>query len=98
MIMTNKHKSMLVVAIMLVAIGCTYWWFDVNTPSVMDVELALSDIRVARDIHLWYIDNDYYREYTGDVEWHHDWVVSYNRTIVIMESYKRILTLLGPSR
>ena len=96
--MTNKQKSILVVAIVLVAFGCTYWWFGVNTPSVVEVELALSDIRNARDIHLWYIDNDYKREYTGDVEWHQNWVVSYNRTIVIMESYKSILTLLGPSR
>lgn len=93
--MNIREKHLILGVILLIAVGCTLGYFRANTMTALDVEGALSDARYARDIHQWYIDNDYNREFTGSIEWHEDWVESYNDTIAVLASYKQILVLLG---
>ncbi len=93
-----SKRLVLVAAVLISAVltcASIFALFLWMTPSVLDVEYAISDARFAQEIHQWYIENDYHREYTGDVEWHEGWVASYDNTISILESYKSLLVRLG---
>jgi len=92
----NPHfiKSFIFCLLFICLVSGTLFLLRLNTPSIIEIEYAVSDARFARDIHQWYVDNDYYREYTGDIEWHQEWVKSYNHTISILESYKRLVDII----
>jgi hypothetical protein len=59
-------------------------------PTFEEVDYLIDELEYCIEIHQWYIDNDYHPEYTGDDEWHMRWVDTYNRTIIVLNAYKRL--------
>jgi len=87
-----KTKVVILVAI---AISTIVIAINAITPTILEVEYAISDITYARDIHQWYIDNGYEGVSFSDLEWDQEWVRSYNKTLDVLESYKQLLLILG---
>jgi len=90
-----NNKPIILFVTFLLFISGIIVFVQLNTPSITDIETRIINMTYALEIHQWYVEHDYYREYTGSVEWHMVWVETYNNTINILESYKQILLVLG---
>lgn len=64
-------------------------------PSYEEIDYLIGEMEYCIEIHEWYIENDYQREYTGSEEWHSRWIDTYNRTITVLVSYRSVLGLLS---
>ena len=65
-----------------------------NLPTIEEVDYAIEEIEYCMWIHQWYVENDYMRKYTGDVEWHERWIDSYNKTLEILYAYRYLIKML----
>ena len=67
---------------------------QLNLPTIDEVDYVIEEIKYCIEIHQWYIENDYKRKYTGDVEWHERWIDSYNKTLEILYAYRYLVKML----
>ena len=65
-----------------------------NLPTIEEVDYVIKEIKYCIEIHQWYIENDYKRKYTGDVEWHERWIDSYNKTLEILYAYRHLIKMI----
>ena len=64
-------------------------------PSYQEIDYLIGELKYCIEIHEYYIENNYHREYTGSEEWHSRWIDTYNRTIIVLVSYRNVLKMLS---
>ena len=79
-----------VLAVLLVASLAS---FALVLPRIEEIDYLIGELEYGMEIHEYYLENDYHREYTGTREWHERWIDTYNRTINVLQSYRQVLGL-----
>ncbi len=63
-------------------------------PTVEEIDYIIQEMETALFIHEWYVEHDYHREITGTVRHHLKWIDTYNRTIIVLRTYRNWIKIL----
>ena len=88
--MSRSNRRTMSLIVLVVAVLTLAFIFSA-LPDIEEIDYLIGEMAEAMEIHEWYVENDYYPEFTGSVDWHIRWVDTYNRTISMLMSYRAVM-------